>query len=321
MPVDPVIQKSCGQRQGPELSVILHLSLRYPPSAADIAAGTVTLTIAGMSQAPCSDAIDEVILQAISSPTALLGGETTVCSGTAVPLTVELTGTAPWNLTVNNGVGSLVATDSPFTFQVYPTSSAAYQVVSVSDATACQSAGTGEYAVTAMPTPQYKPVSDTAACANHIVVLTAHTNETLDYLWMPGGYITQSISVDSTGVGVGSRTWTVTATGSNSCTTEASVNLTFNDCTGIDEAGNSAVSLYPNPSVGTFSIIASNQVSGTFRLEIYDAGNKVVYSQNNLELKPGKKAQISAGNLADGLYMLKLSGSAGNYSTKLVIRK
>jgi hypothetical protein len=297
------------------------LTPTYLPSQADITAGTVTLTIAGMSQAPCSDAIDQVIVQVIPAPTALLGGETTVCSGTEVPLMIELTGTAPWNLTVNNGIGNLVATDSPYTFPMHPTTSAAYQVISVSDATTCQSAGTGEYTVTAMPAPQIQLVSDTSACANHTVVLTAKTTEEVDFFWMPGGYITQSISVDTTGIGMGMHTWTVTSTGSNSCTTEASVNLTFNECIGIDEAGNSAVSLYPNPSGGSFSVITSNQISGTFRLEIYDAGNKIVYSQNNLELKPGKKAQINASNLADGLYMLKLSGSTGNYSTKLIIRK
>lgn len=297
------------------------LTPSYLPSEADIAAGTVTLTISGMSPVPCSDAIDEVTVQIIPAPTSMLGGETTVCSGTTVPVTIELTGTAPWNLTVNNGVGSLVATDSPFTFQVNPTSNTAYQVVTVSDATACQSAGTGEFTVTTMALPQISLVSDTAACANHTVVLTIHTSETLDYLWMPGSYITQSISVDTTGTGMGMHTWTVTATGINGCISEASTNLTFNECIGIDEAGNSAVGLYPNPSNGTFSVIASNTVSGTFRLEIYDAVNKVAYSQNNLELKPGKKALINAGNLADGLYMLKLSGSTGNYSTKLIIRK
>ncbi len=293
----------------------------YLPSAADITAGTVTLTIAGISPAPCSDAVDQVTVQILPAPSALLSGETIVCSGTSVPVTIELSGTAPWNLMVNNGVGSLTATASPFTFQVIPTSNSVYQVVSVSDATTCQSVGTGEFTVNTLAAPQISLVSDTSACANHIVVLKANTTETLDYLWMPGGFITQSISVDSTGVGIGTRTWTVTATGSNSCTTEASVNLTFVDCTGIDEAGNQAVSLYPNPSDGNFSVIASKQVSGTFSLEIYDAGNKVAYSQNGLDLKPGKKALIHATHLADGLYMLKLSGSTGIYSTKLIIRK
>ncbi|MBK6967332.1 MAG: T9SS type A sorting domain-containing protein [Bacteroidales bacterium] len=297
------------------------LTAIYTASAQDLLNGSVELTLVSYSNAPCSDATDMVTVLFIQAPTATISGNAEICSGTATTIGVELTGTAPWNLEVNNGIGSLVATESPFSFEVSPTANSVYQVVTVTDATNCPSDGTGEYTVTAIPVPQLYLVSDTAACANHTVVLTVHTSETLDYLWMPGGYITQSISVDSTGVGVGSRTWTVTATGSNNCTTEASVNLTFNDCTGIDEAGNSAVSLYPNPSNGTFSVIASNQVYGTFRLEIYDAGNKVAYSQNNVELKPGKKALINAGNLADGLYMLKLSGSTGNYSTKLIIRK
>ena len=293
----------------------------YLPSPEDIAAGSVTLTALAVSPSPCSDVVDALTLQLIPAPTASVSGETLVCSGTQVPMTVELTGTAPWNLTVNNGVGSIVATDTPFTFQVTPVENSVYQVLTVTDANSCASAGTGEFTVNTLAAPQISLVSDTAACANHVVTLTVNTTETLDYLWTPGGFLTQSISVDSTGVGVGTGVWTVEATNSNNCVSTASVSLTFNDCTGIDEAGNTAISPYPNPSAGVFSLIASNQVKGTFRLEIIDAGNKVVYSQNSLELKPGKKMQINAGNLADGLYMLKLTGSTGNYSTKLIIRK
>lgn len=297
------------------------LTAIYTPSATDILNASVELTLVSYSNAPCSDATDMMTIMFIQAPTATLSGNAEICSGSATTIGVELTGTAPWNLEINNGVGSLVATESPFNFEVSPTANSVYQVVTVTDVTNCPSAGTGEYTITAMPTPQIQLVSDTSACANHIVVLKANTTETLDFLWMPGGFITQSISVDTTGTGMGLHTWTVTATGVNGCTTEASTNLTFNECIGIDEAGNQAVSLYPNPSDGNFSVIASKKISGTFSLEIYDAGNKTVYSLNGVEVRPGKQTRINAGNLSDGLYMLKLTDASGSYSTKLIIRK
>lgn len=293
----------------------------YSPSAEDRISGMVTLTLAGISNAPCSDAVDMMDIYFIQNPTAALAGETSVCSGSVVPVTVTLTGIAPWTLQVDNGVGTLTATESPFTFEVSPSVSSVYQVLSVTDGSICQSAGSGEYTVTVMALPQISLVSDTSACANHTVELEVNTTEELDYLWMPGGYTTQSIAVDTSGVGIGLHTWTVTATGTNSCSTIASANVTFNDCTGIDETGHSEVSLYPNPSAGEFNVIASKSVSGTFLLEIFDAGNKVVFSLNGLEVRPGKQMQINAGNLADGLYMFKLSGISGVFSTKLVIRK
>ena len=82
-----------------------------------------------------------------------------------------------WNLEINNGVGMLTATDTPFTFQITPSDSASYQVLTVSDATICQAFGMGDYIINALPAPHISLVSDTSACANHIVLLTAKTTD------------------------------------------------------------------------------------------------------------------------------------------------
>ncbi|MFH1120746.1 MAG: T9SS type A sorting domain-containing protein [Bacteroidota bacterium] len=297
------------------------LNAVYLPSQEDITGGTVTLTLTGISPSPCNDAIDAIVVQFTQAPTATINGSAEICSGTALTISVELTGTAPWNLEVNNGVGSLTATESPFSFQVTPTVNSDYLVLSVTDASDCPSAGVGEYNVTTIPAPQISLVADTSACANHTVLLTANTTEEVDFLWMPGGSVNQSISIDSVGFGLGVHTWTVTATGANSCTSVASTNLTFVDCTGIDEVGNSLVNVYPNPSAGQFSLISSTGISGAFRLDISDAGNKIVFTQTGIEIEHGKKVNINASQLTDGLYMIQLTGSSATYSAKLIIRK
>lgn len=297
------------------------LTPNYMPSPADLTAGNVILTFTGLSPAPCYDAVDELMIAFIQAPTAsVISGDSTLCSGLSVPVTIELTGTAPWNLEINNGVGMLTATDTPFTFQVSPSDTASYQVLTVSDATICQATGMGEYVINTLPVPHISLVSDTSACANHVVLLTVKTTDEADFLWMPGGSTSQSISVDSTGYGMGLHIWTVTATGSNSCIATASTNLTFNDCTGIDETGESLLGIYPNPSSGRFSIFTSKSISGKFMLEVLNSGNQLMFSQGNMEISQGRKVQVDAGKLADGIYMLRLSGTSGSYSTKLIIR-
>jgi hypothetical protein len=275
-----------------------------------------------MSAAPCSDVLDDLVLQLLALPTASVAGENSVCAdNTTTSISVDLTGTAPWNIEVNNGIGSLTATETPFVFEVNPAESTVYQIISVTDANNCPSAGTGEFNVMVNALPQLSLVSDTSACANHIVELEANTTGEVNYLWMPGEYTTQTISVDTTGVGMGLHTWSVVITDANGCTKSAQANVTFNDCTGINEITNSEIGIYPNPSAGLFNILPSSKVSGTFKLEIFGAGNKLVYSQNGLALNAGKNAAINAGQLADGIYMLKLTGNTDSFSTKLIIRK
>ncbi|NTW24761.1 MAG: T9SS type A sorting domain-containing protein, partial [Lentimicrobium sp.] len=298
------------------------LTTAYIPSETDITAGSVTLSIVALSAAPCSDATDDLALQLLPLPTAALAGENSVCAGnTTTSISVDLTGTAPWNIEVNNGIGTLTATETPFVFEVSPAESAVYQIISVIDANNCPSAGTGEFNVTVNALPQLSLVSDTAACANHTVELTANSTNEVSFFWMPGEYTTQTIAVDTTGVGMGMHTWSVVVTDANGCTKSAQANVTFNDCTGIGEIDNSGIGIYPNPSSGLFNIVPSSKISGTFNLEIFGAGNKLVYSQNGLALNAGKNAAINAGQLADGIYMLKLTGKTDSYSAKLIIRK
>ncbi|MBK6344568.1 MAG: T9SS type A sorting domain-containing protein [Bacteroidales bacterium] len=292
----------------------------YFPSQEDISNGMVTLTIIGVSPSPCSDVMDAKMVQFTAAPSATISGSADICSGSELTISVDLTGTAPWSLEVNNGVGLLTANETPFAFQVHPEVNSDYQVLSVTDVSDCQSAGLGIFNVTTIPSPQISLVADTSACANHTVVLTANTTEEVDFLWMPGASVNQSITIDSVGFGLGSHTWTVTATGANNCATVASTNLTFVDCTGIDDVANSKVSVYPNPSAGHFSLITAKEIKGIYRLDILDASNKVVYTTDNLGLGQGSKVNINAGLLADGLYLIQLTGSSATYSTKLIIR-
>ena len=84
-----------------------------------------------------------ITMTGFTAPTAdfITPSESTICSGTSTPLTMDLTGTGPWTITysVNDFFNpithvSVVATTTPFTFNVSPAFDTQYTIESVSDA-------------------------------------------------------------------------------------------------------------------------------------------------------------------------------------------
>ena len=72
-------------------------------------------------------------------PSAVIDSTQPICAGDSVHLTVRLTGTAPWNITLTDGLNNVVynnITSSPYTLTVpaIPTATASYWIMEVTDA-------------------------------------------------------------------------------------------------------------------------------------------------------------------------------------------
>ncbi len=290
----------------------------YTPGEQDLITGSVQLILNGTSSAPCMDVFSEMTLSIIPLATATMTGDTAICIGASVPVMINLTGTAPWNLDVE-GYGPITATENPVEFTVSPTETQTYQLLSVVDANGCTGMVEGSYTVNVNTLPVVSLVSDTSGCYNHVITLMAETEGQVDYLWTPGNYTSQSINVDTTGVGGGTHTWTVVVTDENNCTSSATSNVNFYDCTGIDEPGNNAAQIYPNPSNGAFTIRFAKATSKTVNLSITDASGNEVYQLNNAT--PGnKELNVRVPGLAAGVYMVKISEDNKISSLRLVIK-
>jgi len=294
------------------------LSPVYTPGTSDIENGGATLTLVGISAIPCADAVSELTFTLLPAPIASLNGDTLVCAGSPVPVTLHLTGTAPWTIDME-GYGTFLATDTPHIFSVSPASSQLYQIISVIDGNNCAGSGEGSFMVNVNSLPSLHLVSDTIACVNHVVTLTAQTVGEVDYLWMPGNYVSQSISVDTTGVGSGTHTWTVSVTDANNCISEASANVTFNECTGIEETGNGNIGIYPNPSQGNFVLRFSRAPSNPVSLTISDASGKEVYNLNNTVITTNE-LRISNTGLTPGVYLIKVTETNIISTIRLIVK-
>jgi hypothetical protein len=91
-------------------------------------------------------------------PTSIVSGTATTCSGTSKTITIDLTGTGPWNLTYTDGTTPVSVTgiaSSPYTFNVTPLSAKTYTVTALSDskctAVAADMTGSAVITVNAIP--------------------------------------------------------------------------------------------------------------------------------------------------------------------------
>lgn len=293
----------------------------YQPSPEDIAAGKVTLSVSIGSDAPCGPVSTSVDVTILPLPTATIAGSSSICTGESTSTEIILTGTAPWTLEISNGIGTIQTSDNPYSLTLTPASSLDYEVVSVSSANSCQNTGSGIYSVTVNELPVVTVSSDTTICADHSVAVIAESQDDVSYLWSPGNQTSSFITVDSTGYGLGIQPISVLVTNNQTnCQSSAQTSVTIEDCTGIDETTSSELSVYPNPSNGTFTLKLASNVLKKYNLELYDATNKLVYKQTNVPVNSAGSVTIHTSGLTAGIYTLYLKGEENVFSTKMVIK-
>jgi PKD repeat protein len=155
--------------------------------------------------------------------------------------------------------------------------------------------------------------NDTTVSPSSTVLLDAG-NPGCDYAWSTGA-TTQTILVDSSGVGLNSHAWSVTVTDGQGCTGSDEKIITFSLTAGIqDDKIAGPVSIYPNPSKGNIHI----KVEG-------NGANYRLVSVMGVTVASGKLNQskylteINFGNLPEGLYFLEIESNSRIIIKKLIL--
>lgn len=135
---------------------------------------TTNYSLVSVSDALCSGSVSGTASITVTQPpTAGITGSTSVCAGGSANLSVNLTGSAPWNFTWSNGVNTFAVNNvntSPYVISVTPGSTTFYSITSVSSG-ACAGNSTNTAVVTVGASPTASFGAGANICAGQTAVL------------------------------------------------------------------------------------------------------------------------------------------------------
>ena len=274
-----------------------------------------TYTVTQVDDAFCSQAVSSSsVITVASPPSASITGSQSICTGSAVQLTVALVGIGPWNLSYSDGANTTTVTGltaSPYLINLTPGSNVSYTVTAISNE--CTGTVTGSAAILNVSSPPSATMSgSTSICAGDSTTLTINLlSSVTPYI------ITYTDGVTPTTIGgITSTTYTVVVSPSVS-TTYTLTNITdVGVCPG-NVLGNAIITVLPTASAtlsGDQTICAGSTASLSLSL-VGSAPWDVVYSNgtNNITLNgiTANSFSISVTPTASATYSL-VSVSGGN---------
>jgi hypothetical protein len=295
----------------------------YTPSSQDYSAGSVVLTLHA-SDTWTPDTTSSMTLYFAAAATASTGGAASICANaTYTPENAAATNysSVHWTSTGDGTYNNPNILHPEYTpGPADKTHGSVKLVMSVGALSICPPAQDTAL-LTLHSIPAVHLGKDTSICANVTYTLDATTAGAVSYHWLPTGQTTAQITVDSTGIGIGSRTFIAEVTDANSCTGRDTVKVTFKSCTGIQELSGVRFSIYPNPSQGEFTLSIQADRQETLSIRVLSAGGSEVWSARNVDVDREITRKISLSDLAQGSYFIEVSNGSGKLVQKLVIRK
>ncbi|MFO0839491.1 MAG: hypothetical protein U1D55_13325 [Phycisphaerae bacterium] len=261
------------------------LSAVYTPGPNDVSGGSVALTLTATGNAPCTDAVDSLVVTIVAVPTANAGADQSICAGS----TVSVSGS------VTNFASSLWSTSGDGAFDTPASLSAIYtpgpnDVVNGAvtlTLTAMGNAPCGNAAdamtVTIVAAPTANAGVDQSVCAGSTVSVSGSASNAASTLWTTSGdgtfdtpaALSSVYTPGASDIAAGTVTLTLTATGNSPCGNAAdSLVVTINAAptanAGLDQsvcadstvsvsgsASNAAATLWTTGGDGTFDTPAA----------------------------------------------------------------
>jgi hypothetical protein len=224
---------------------------------------------------------------------------TVVCSGTPAILTAPGGDNYQWDNGFQGAVNSV-------THNVNTT----YTVTAGATSMQVTCNATATIQVNVNPNPTVMATSNrTLICRDEKTTLTANGAST--YSWSTGAP-GPTLSVLPQGITI--HTYSVTGTDANGCTDQTTIQVRVMLCNGISEIKNlNGISVYPNPSNGTFSILTDTGAD----LELYSSTGQLL---REIAVEGQNHTGVAVSGLSEGIYFLRDPENA-SFVYRIVVAK
>ncbi len=265
-------------------------AINYTLTATDITSG-------------CSNT-DIINISIANAPITTTTNDTLICAYS--PITISATGGSDY-VWSNGDVGSSIT--------VTPLESTLYYVI-VTEA-GCSTVDT---VIVNVSNPKPSLGDDTTLCESQSITLDAGIGN-ISYDWNNGS-TNQAITIDTTGIGIGSITIDVEVADNMGCIGKDTIMITFVDCTGLNniDLENFIISVYPNPTKGKFTISSTETNIAKLKLEVLDVNGRIVYKNQVLNTKGFISENIDLSHRAKGIYIMRLSNGSLIKTFKVVVQ-
>jgi PKD repeat protein len=182
------------------------------------------------------------------------------------------------------------------------------------------SSPSGADTITQTVQPDTVPMVDFSwVTANENVTFTNASNNATSYLWNFGDGALTSAANPGTHTYQSSGLFTVTLQATNDCGTSTIMKDVLVVVTDVDEITEKwDISVFPNPNKGQFTLELEG-ISGDVDVSITDVSGKLIRNWNYSNVGSGWNTNIDAGDLASGIYLLKVTTEDGVKNVKLMI--
>ncbi len=246
---------------------------------------------------------DTVNITVLGGPNTIASNDTIICKGGIA--TLHISGGTSYQWSTGASTNSIM---------VNPLISTQYFVVS----TQSNCANLDTILVT-VNNPKPHLGKDTTICGGNSILVSPGIFTS--YLWSTGDN-TPYISVDSSGVGLGSKNISVKVTDNIGCFNRDTIVISFNDCTGILEGNGEAftISAFPNPTDGILNIYSSKTDVKRLNYEISDINGKIILAGKMKNSNGYFTERLNLSVVAKGLYFIKLTADKSVQTLKIAVQ-
>ncbi len=287
--------------------------------------GATTYTIVSVSDtnllitAPDPAITGSATITVVPNPSsASLTGASTICEGDTTTITFNAVGgTGPYDISINNGIGTLNNVADGTVLNVNPSSTSSYSLLTLNDNNNCTTSNfTGSAATTVIPGPDANFAS---SINNSIVTFTDQSVGATSWSWNFGDSTTSTqqnpVHVYSF---IGIKKVTLSSVNADGCSDQISKNLIILQVSGLDGLNSGEnINIYPNPAENDLNIDIKLLNTEKVEIEIVNLDGKKILAIPSSTDSDNHQINVDVNELSSGMYILNLTLSNGRtFNTK-----